>query len=133
MLRMVLKLMVMQPQLLLTHANNYKAFLFENLENTWGVIKSLLVLYLLSTLLLGLSLISAIGSILLWAALPILNHQNAWLLYVLPVALLLLSILFYVCAKSYKVQSVFNAIEEQIKLDMLSLDKVYRNESSGTE
>ncbi|PUE26722.1 hypothetical protein B9Z39_10370 [Limnohabitans sp. JirII-29] len=121
MAHMLLKLIVKQPNLLLTHAQNYADLLVEEVQRAVLTWKLRLLLYALSGALLGLGIVSSTASLLLWGALPLLNPQNAWVLVVLPFFLVGLSVCFYLAASRYKVEPLFEDIQEQLKLDMQAI------------
>jgi predicted membrane metal-binding protein len=124
MLRMLFKLVVMKPQLCLSHLGNYADLMLEELKmalTTWRV---LFILYALSMACLGLSVACGAAALLLWAALPELNPENSWLLVGLPVGLLVISYLLFNAAQRYKTASFFEGIQEQLRLDMLAICEV---------
>lgn len=118
---MLLKLIVKQPNLLLTHVQNYADLLLEEVQQVVFTWKLRLLLYALSGAFLGLGIVSSTASLLLWGALPVLNPQNAWVLVVLPLVLTGLSACFYFVASRYKVEPLFEDIQEQLKLDMQAI------------
>lgn len=121
MLKVLFKLIVMQPQLLLTHAQNYGSLLVEGWQQAVASWKSRLLLYLLSALSLLLGLASGAGALMLWAALPVLNPNNAWVLVVLPVTLLVVSALLYQAAQRCQLAAMFDEVQSQLALDMLAI------------
>lgn len=121
MLRVILKLIVMQPQLLLTHAQNYAALMSEGLQRALTAWRVRMLLLALSVTCTGLAGFSAIVAVLLWAALPMLNPVHSWILLVLPAGLFALGALFYWAAKHHEVESLFEEIHEQINLDLLAI------------
>jgi hypothetical protein len=121
MLRMLLKLIVTQPQWLLTHAQNYAALASESLADAFRAWKLRMVLYAISFTCLVLGLVCGVMALLLWAALPTLNPTNSWLLLALPVLFLSSSVFIYWVSQRYPLAPLFEAIQEQIKLDMLGI------------
>ena len=83
-----------------------------------------LLLYALSLAGVVLGVVCAGVSFLLFSALPVLNEQSAWMLVMLPVVLLAVSAFLYLVARQSKVEPLFQDIQEQIALDILSLRKV---------
>ena len=111
----------MQPQLLLTHAQNYGDLLVEGWQQALTSWKYRLLLYLLSATCLVMGFASGAGALMLWAALPVLNPNNAWVLVVLPVALLVISALLYQAAQRSQLAAVFDEVQSQLELDMLAI------------
>lgn len=126
MLNVIFKLIVMQPKLLLTHVANYADLFVEELQYARATWRILLLLYVLSAACLGLSVAAAVGAVLLWGALPLLNPQNAWVLVALPLALLVAGFLFYVAAQRAMAMPWFAGVQEQLKLDMLAICKAQK-------
>jgi hypothetical protein len=60
-------------------------------------------------------------AVLLWAALPMLSEQNSWVMWFLPGILFASSWLFWLLAKSYKIEPLFNDVQEQLNLDLLAI------------
>jgi hypothetical protein len=121
MLKVLFKLIVMQPHLLLTHAHNYGSLLVEGWQEAVASWKSRLLLYLLSVISGVLGLACGAGALMLWAALPVLNSDNAWVLVALPVTLLLLSALLYQAAQRCQWVAAFDEVQSQLELDMLAI------------
>jgi len=123
MLSVFLKLVVMQPQLLMTHAKNYADLIMEGVQYTFSIWKSRMLMYALSSVFVALGAMSGVVALLLWGALPVLNPQNAWILVVLPVVLLSMSFLFYKLAHRYPTEALFDDIQEQLHLDLLAISQ----------
>jgi hypothetical protein len=121
MFKVLVKLIVMQPQLLLTHVQNYGGLLMEGWQQAVASWKSRLWLYLLSAISGVLGLACGAGALMLWAALPVLNSNNAWVLVALPVTLLLLSALLYQAAQRCQWGTPFDEVQSQLELDMLAI------------
>ena len=126
MLKVLFKLIVMQPQLLLTHAQNYGDLLLEAWQQALARWKYRLLLYLLSATSLVLGLASGTGALMLWAALPVLNTNNAWVLVLLPVTLLAISALLYQAAQRCQLAAIFDEVQSQLELDMLAICQAQR-------
>lgn len=121
MLKVLFKLIVMQPQLLLTHAQNYGGLLVEGWQQALASWRSRLLLYFLSGISLFLGLACGAGALMLWAALPELNPNNAWLLVALPVSLIVVSALLYQAAQRCQLTAIFDEVQSQLELDMLAI------------
>jgi hypothetical protein len=123
MFKVLCKLIVMQPQLLLTHAQNYGYLLVEGWQQAVASWKTRMLLYCLSAISLLLGLAGGVGALMLWAALPVLNPDNAWVLVALPLTLLVASALLYKAAQRCQLASLFDDVQAQLALDMLALDQ----------
>lgn len=121
MLRVLFKLIVMHPERMLTHLSNYADFMVEEFQHALVTLRVWLWLQAMSWTCLGLSLASAVGALLLWAALPVLNPDHAWVMLVLPMALAAMGLILQELAKRYKAGSFLVNIQEQLKLDMLAI------------
>jgi len=121
MVNVLFKLIVMQPQALLTHVQNYAALMGEGMQHALMTWRLRLMFYALSATCLLLGMASCAGALLLWGALPVLHPHNAWVLVALPVVLWLASVAFYMVAQRYQMQALFEDVQEQLKLDMLAL------------
>ncbi len=124
MLNVLLKLIVTQPQLLLTHAENYADLLTQVCRRSLMQWQRQWMLYALSVGFFVLGVACAAISLLLYSALPVLNPQSAWVLVVLPVVLLVISAVLFLMAKQSKVDPLLQDIQEQIALDILAIRKV---------
>ena len=117
MLLVTAKSVLKQPKLLLLLLTSYKNIIIQEYRDIFNAMKMRFMLYLLSIFFLGLGMLSCVVSLLLWAALPILNPQNYWLMIVLPISLLAASPLLLVLANRLKNQLNFIVIRKKIKLN----------------
>ncbi len=124
MLNVLLKLIVTQPQLLLTHAENYADLLTQVCRRSLMQWQRQWMLYALSVGFFVVGVACAAISLLLYSALPVLNPQSAWVLVVLPAVLLVISAVLFLMAKQSKVDPLLQDIQEQIALDILAIHKV---------
>lgn len=124
MLNVLLKLIVTQPQLLLTHAENYADLFTQVCRRSLMQWQHQLKLYALSIGFFALGVACAAVSVLLYSALPVLNPQSAWVLVVLPALLLAMGALLLWMAKQCKVEPLLQDIQEQIALDIVAIRKV---------
>lgn len=124
MLNVFLKLIITQPRLLLTHAENYGDLVMEVLQRASMQWQHRLFLYALSLGFFVFGLACAAVSLLLFSALPVLDAQSAWILPALPTLLLVISAILYLVAKRSTVEPLWQDIQEQLALDMLSLREV---------
>lgn len=116
-----LKVLLLPPDLLKTHAKGYADLASQELHQHWRQWQQrglLLALCVCSGLLaLGLGAVA----VLLWAALPALNSERWWVLLVLPLAFALLSICLALWAKQLQTRQLFPKLQNQLQLDTLSL------------
>jgi membrane protein implicated in regulation of membrane protease activity len=124
MLNVLLKLIVTQPQLLLTHAENYADLFTQVCRRSFMQWQHQWMLYALSVGFFVVGVACAAVALLLYSALPALNPQSAWVLVVLPAVLLVISAVLFVMAKQSKVDPLMQDIQEQIALDILAIRKV---------
>jgi hypothetical protein len=117
MLLVTAKSILKQPKLLLLLLNSYKNIIIQEYRDIFNAMKMRFMLYVLSIFFLGLGMLSCVVSLLLWAALPILNPQNYWLMIVLPISLLAASPILLVLANRLKIQLNFIEIRKKIKLN----------------
>ena len=115
------KLIVMQPEVLLTHVKNYADLAVEEFQHAFAAWRWRVMLYAVSGVLLGLGALCGLMSLLLWGALPVLHPDNAWVLVALPVALLLAGVGVGLAAHGRKTSPLFAGIQEQLDLDMLAI------------
>ena len=121
MFNVLCKLIVTQPQLLLTHAHNYASLMVDGWQQAVASWKTRLLMFGLSAISLLLGLACAAGALMLWAALPVLNPDHAWILVALPLALLVTSALLYRAAQRCQLETLFDEVQAQLELDMLAL------------
>lgn len=121
MLRVLLKLCVLEPQLLMAHVKSYSELMVEGLQQAIATWRLRLLMLGLSIACLVLGMLSATMAVLLWAALPMLSEQNSWVMWFLPGILFASSWLFWLLAKSYKIEPLFNDVQEQLNLDLLAI------------
>lgn len=105
----------------MAHVKSYADLVTEASQLAFTAWKLRLLMYALALTSLFLSLISATVSVLLWAALPVLNELNFWVLITLPMALLALSGIFYALAQRYKQAPWFSDVQEQLSLDLIAI------------
>jgi uncharacterized membrane protein YqjE len=121
MLNFILKLCVLEPQLLMAHFKSYSDLMVESIQQAIITWRMRLLMYAVALVFLLLGVMSSSFALLLWAALPVLNEQYAWVLLGFPIFLLLGSWFFYAVAKSYKIEPLFNDVQEQLSLDILAI------------
>lgn len=123
MLKLLLKLLVLPPELLNEHARGYADLAGQAWADQMCTLKNRWVIYSLSALTLLLALIFAGVALLLWSAMPQIDSRFAWVLPILPLTLLILSAIFWVWARSLRTRSFLDRIKEQIQLDVLMIQE----------
>jgi hypothetical protein len=121
MFNVLFKLIVLQPEVLLTHAKNYADLAVEELQHAFAAWRWRVMLYAVSVVLLGLGVLCGLGAVLLWAALPVLHTSTAWVLLALPLVLLTSGLVVGIAAQRRKLPQLFEGIQEQLDLDMLAI------------
>ncbi len=120
MLKLLIKFIVQHPLVLLTHAQNYADLAMVAFGRYVHVLRVRRTLYLISSVCLGLALLTGSMSVLLWAALPLVNNSSSWVLIALPVVWLLLSGVFYWFGSRQLIHHLFAGIHAQIEMDLLA-------------
>jgi hypothetical protein len=121
MFNVLFKLIVMQPEVLLTHVKNYADLAVEELQYAFISWRLRMLLYVASAVLFSCGVASGLVSLLLWGALPALHPDNAWILVALPITLLAAGGLVGMSAQRHKSSALFESIQEQIDLDMVAI------------
>lgn len=121
MLRVLLKLCVLEPQLLMAHVKSYSDLMVEALQQAMATWRLRLLMYAFAIVCLFFGIMGLTMAVLLWAALPTLNEQNSWVMWFFPGVLLASSVFFWRLAKSYKSEPLFNGVQEQLNLDLLAI------------
>jgi hypothetical protein len=121
MFNVLFKLIVMQPEVLLTHVKNYAELAVEELQHAFAAWRWRVMLYVVSVVLLALGVLCGLGAVLLWAALPTLSSNTAWVMLALPLVLLVTGALVGIAAQRRKLPRLFEGIQEQLDLDMLAI------------
>jgi hypothetical protein len=121
MFSVLFKLIVMQPEVLLTHVKNYADLAVEELQHAFAAWRMRVLLLVVSVVLLGLGVVCGLMSLLLWGALPVLHPDNAWVLVAVPLVLLMVGFAVGIAAQRYAMTPLFAGIQEQLDLDMLAI------------
>jgi hypothetical protein len=124
MMALLLKMMLLPPHLLKSHAQGYADLASEVGARYLCALKNRWVLYGLSVLSLLLALIFGGVALLLWGALLLPNMPRVWILLALPVSCLMLSGLCGWLARRVHVQPLMKEIQAQIALDIQTLRQV---------
>jgi hypothetical protein len=125
MVRLLLKMLLLPPDLLKSHAQGYVDLASEVGARYLCTLKNRWVMYALSFLTLMLALIFGGMALLLWSALPLVDAPYGWVLLALPSACLLLSGLCWWWARSLRLQPLLQDIQAQIALDLQAIRQVH--------
>ncbi len=125
MLPLLLKMLLLPPDLLKSHAQGYVDLASEVGARYLCTLKNRWVMYGLSALTLLLALIFGGVALLLWSALPPHKAPHAWVLLALPAACLLLSGLCWWWARAQRLQPLLQDIQAQIALDLQAIRQVH--------
>ncbi len=124
MLPLLLKMLLLPPDLLKSHAQGYVDLASEVGARYLCTLKNRWVLYGLSVLALLLALIFGGVALLLWSAFPLRDAPHAWVLLALPMVCLLLSGLCWWWARAQRLQPLLQEIQAQISLDLQAIRQV---------
>ena len=117
----LLKLLLLPPDLLKMHAHGYADLASEEWERQICVWKTRWLIYAMSAASGVVAVFLTGVSLLLWLALPALNERSAWGLVLIPMSLCLLSLASWLWAKNLKVAPAFGKLRAQIEMDILAL------------
>lgn len=121
MLSNLFKSLFMHPKSTLILFKNYGNLFVKEYVNTFSRLKMRLFLFGLSVVFFIFGLSTLFGAILLWAALPQLNPDNAWMLIFLPSSLFIACVSLYVTASRYRIQPNLEMLRQQFSLDLKSI------------
>ena len=125
MMRLLLKMLLLPPDLLKSHAQGYVDLASEVGARYLCTLKNRWVMYALSVLTLLLALIFGGVALLLWSTLPLNDAPHPWVLLVLPVTCLSLSGLCWWWARAQRLQPLLKDIQAQIALDLQAIGQVH--------
>jgi hypothetical protein len=120
---LLLKLLLLPPELLSTHAQGYAELAREVGANYLCTLKNRWLMYALSALSCFLALLLGGVSLLLWGAFPLQDAPYLWVLPALPLLLFLLSVLCWWWARSLRLEPLLERFQAQIELDILAIQQ----------
>lgn len=125
MFKLLLKMLLLSPDLLQSHAQGYADLASEvgarylcRLKNRW-------VMYGLAALALWLAFVFGGVALLLWSAFPLHDAPHAWVLWALPASFMLISTLLWWSARRVCLPPVIGALQTQIQLDILAIHQAH--------
>ena len=108
MLKLLLKILVLQPELLHEHAQGYADLATRAWTHNLRTLKYRWTMYAISALTLFLSLILGGVALMLWCTLPTVEMRNTWI---------------WAYARNLRKTPLLDKIKEQVQLDILALRK----------
>jgi hypothetical protein len=118
MLKLLLKMMLLPPELIKSHAQGYVDLASEVGSRYLCTLKNRWVMFVLSALTLMLALIFGGVALMLWSTATQLNASQAAVLWGLPSSFLAISLLLGWRAKSLRLPSLLQDIQSQLQLDL---------------
>jgi hypothetical protein len=120
---LLLKLLLLPPDLLRSHAQGYADLARELGGHYLCTFKSRWVLYIVSAVICFLAFILGGMALLLWGAFSLEGARHIWLLPTLPLGLFFISGLFFWWARSFRQEPLLKSFQAQIQLDMLAIQQ----------
>ena len=118
MLRLLLKMMLLPPELIKSHAQGYVDLASEVGSRYLCTLKNRWVMFALSALTMMLALIFGGMALMLWSTATRLDASQAAVLWGLPSSFLIISALLGWRAKSLRLPSLLEDIQSQLQLDL---------------
>ncbi|WP_353247304.1 hypothetical protein [Limnohabitans sp.] len=118
MLKLLLKMMLLPPELIKSHAQGYVDLASEVGSRYLCTLKNRWVMFALSALTMVLALIFGGVALMLWSTTPQLDASQAGVLWGLPSTFLVISVLLGWRAKSLRLPSLLQDIQSQLQLDL---------------
>ncbi len=121
MIKVLLRLLVLPPDLLKAHAQGYADLAREAWTHKVQTLQYRWTLYAISAASMLMAMTLGGVALLLWSSLPLNDARHAWILPALPSVLLFISGGCWAWARSLRARSVLKDLQEQIQLDILTL------------
>lgn len=118
MLKLLLKMMLLPPELIKSHAQGYVDLASEVGSRYLCTLKNRWVMFVLSALTLMLALIFGGVALMLWSTATQLDASQAAVLWGLPSSFLVISALLGWRAKSLRLPSLLQDLQSQLQLDL---------------
>lgn len=118
MLKLLLKMALLPPALIRSHAKAYVDLASEAGARYWCTLKNRGLMYGLSVLGMVLALNLGGMALLLWGTVPLSQAPQAWVLWALPGACLLVSGLCWWRAQSLRMPPLLHELQSQMQLDL---------------
>ena len=121
MLKLIYKLIGFKPIYFVEYLSKSVEIISNEFKSSLNCLKQSIFLYLISFALICIGIITCLTSILLWAALPILDTQYSWILIFLPALIISIGVIFYVLACKHIAGHLFKKTIKHIKLEISKL------------
>lgn len=121
MFKLLLKLLVLPPELLKVHAQGYADLVGQACREQLCMLQTRCMVYSISAVSLLLALVLGGVALMLWGTLPLVNAPHVWVLWALPLSLTLISGLCWLWARHLRTPPLLDNIKTQIQLDMLAV------------
>jgi len=118
MLKLLLKMMLLPPELIKSHAQGYVDLASEVGSRYLCTLKNRWLMFALSALTLMLALIFGGMALMLWSTATQLDASQAAVLWGLPSSFLVISALLGWRAKSLRLPSLLQDLQSQLQLDL---------------
>lgn len=118
MLKLLLKMMLLPPELIKSHAQGYVDLASEVGSRYLCTLKNRWLMFALSALTMMLALIFGGMALMLWSTATRLDASQAAVLWGLPSSFLVISALLGWRAKSLRLPSLLEDIQSQLQLDL---------------
>lgn len=119
----LLKLLLLPPDLLRSHAQGYADLAKEVGASYLCTLKNRCLLFAISALTGSLALMLGGVGVLLWGAFPLHDAPHLWMLPALPAGLLGVSVLCWMWARSLRQEPLWKNFQAQIQLDILAIQQ----------
>ena len=118
MLKLLLKMMLLPPELIKSHAQGYVDLASEVGSRYLCTLKNRWLMFALSALTMVLALIFGGVALMLWSTATQLDASQAAVLWGFPSSFLVISVLLGWRAKSLRLPSLLQDIQSQLQLDL---------------
>jgi hypothetical protein len=124
MFNQLIKLLVLPPELLRGHARAYADLAHQSWQEHVLTLKYRWLMYALAAVCLLLALVLGGVALLLWSALPVLREGWVGVMWALPLALVVCSVVCAVWAQRLRSRPLLADLKEQLQLDLQAIRQV---------
>lgn len=117
-LHLLLKLLLERPHLLADHAGGYAMLLAEEGSSAASALRQQLLRWALTAIAWTLAAIWAGVALMLWAALPEIRPEHAWILVATPAVAVMAASLVWLSSRRHQRFKPFAELRQQAKADM---------------
>jgi len=119
--KLLLKLLLLPPELLGSHAQGYSDLAREVGASYLWTLKNRCLMYALSALTCFLALILGGVALILWSAFPLQDAPHFWILPTLPLGLFFISAFCWWKARTLRLEPFLKSFQDQIQLDLMAI------------